>query len=99
MCPVRHDNSLMQALRPCVVACHDDHRLAMAAAVLGCILPGIAVDNKGCVSKTYPEVSLRACFVRRRNNIAVLASAFTRLMSRYSVLAALCSFCRPAVER
>jgi hypothetical protein len=36
----------------------------MAAAVLGCILPFIMVDNKACVSKTYPEVAhcLCTCF-------------------------------------
>ncbi len=50
------NDMLVQSCRPCVVACHDDHRLAMAAAVLGCIMPFIIVDNKACVSKTYPEV-------------------------------------------
>ncbi len=44
-----------QDLRPCTIACHDDHRMAMAAAVLGCIMPSVMVDCKACVSKTYPE--------------------------------------------
>eukprot|EP00471_Norrisiella_sphaerica_P012996 CAMPEP_0184496476 /NCGR_PEP_ID=MMETSP0113_2-20130426/34037_1 /TAXON_ID=91329 /ORGANISM="Norrisiella sphaerica, Strain BC52" /LENGTH=472 /DNA_ID=CAMNT_0026883105 /DNA_START=90 /DNA_END=1508 /DNA_ORIENTATION=- len=32
----------------------DDHRLAMSFAVLGAAIPGIAVQEKSCVNKTYP---------------------------------------------
>jgi 3-phosphoshikimate 1-carboxyvinyltransferase len=34
---------------------HDDHRLVMAAAVLGLAVPGIRVHNAGTVGKTFPE--------------------------------------------
>jgi 3-phosphoshikimate 1-carboxyvinyltransferase len=34
---------------------HDDHRLVMAAAVLGLAVPGLRVHNAGTVAKTFPE--------------------------------------------
>jgi 3-phosphoshikimate 1-carboxyvinyltransferase len=34
---------------------HDDHRLVMAAAVLGLAVPGLRVHNAGTVGKTFPE--------------------------------------------
>ncbi|MFG2180168.1 3-phosphoshikimate 1-carboxyvinyltransferase [Streptomyces abikoensis] len=37
------------------IACHRDHRIAMAFAVLGLRAPGvITLDDPGCVSKTFP---------------------------------------------
>jgi 3-phosphoshikimate 1-carboxyvinyltransferase len=33
---------------------YDDHRLAMAAAVLGLVVPGVLVENVGTTTKTYP---------------------------------------------
>jgi 3-phosphoshikimate 1-carboxyvinyltransferase len=38
-----------------VFASYDDHRLVMAAAVLGLAVPGVAVENPGTVGKTFPE--------------------------------------------
>jgi 3-phosphoshikimate 1-carboxyvinyltransferase len=37
-----------------VFASHDDHRLVMAAAVLGLAVPGIEVANAATVGKTFP---------------------------------------------
>ena len=53
----------------------------MAAAVLGCILPFITVDNKACVSKTYPEVvfAITECLQPRPCNVAESVCAFTCL--------------------
>ncbi|MBB4683027.1 3-phosphoshikimate 1-carboxyvinyltransferase [Amycolatopsis jiangsuensis] len=34
---------------------YDDHRLVMAAAVLGLRVPGVRVENPGTVGKTFPE--------------------------------------------
>jgi 3-phosphoshikimate 1-carboxyvinyltransferase len=34
---------------------YDDHRMAMAFAVLGTRIPGITIRNAECVSKTYPR--------------------------------------------
>ena len=33
---------------------HDDHRLVMAAAVLGLAVPGLRVRNAATVGKTFP---------------------------------------------
>jgi 3-phosphoshikimate 1-carboxyvinyltransferase len=33
---------------------YDDHRLVMAAAVLGLAVPGLRVHNAGTVAKTFP---------------------------------------------
>ena len=33
---------------------YDDHRIAMAFAVLGLVVPGVVIENPGCVSKTFP---------------------------------------------
>ncbi len=38
-----------------VFASYDDHRLVMAAAVLGLAVPGIEVENAATVGKTFPE--------------------------------------------
>jgi 3-phosphoshikimate 1-carboxyvinyltransferase len=38
---------------------HDDHRLVMAAAVLGLVVPGLAVRNAETVGKTFPEFGSR----------------------------------------
>jgi len=42
-------------LRGGVFASYDDHRLVMAAAVLGLAVPGIEVQNPATVGKTFPE--------------------------------------------
>jgi 3-phosphoshikimate 1-carboxyvinyltransferase len=39
---------------PGVVATYGDHRMAMAFAVAGVRWGGVAIDDPGCVSKTYP---------------------------------------------
>ncbi|MFI2379176.1 3-phosphoshikimate 1-carboxyvinyltransferase [Streptomyces sp. NPDC018964] len=36
------------------IACHRDHRIAMAFSVLALRVPGITLDDPGCVSKTFP---------------------------------------------
>ena len=33
---------------------YDDHRMAMAFALVGLVVPGVAVRNPGCVAKTFP---------------------------------------------
>lgn len=33
---------------------HGDHRLAMAFAAVAAKVPGVAIENPGCVAKTYP---------------------------------------------
>ncbi|NOS66958.1 MAG: 3-phosphoshikimate 1-carboxyvinyltransferase [Candidatus Peribacteraceae bacterium] len=42
-------------LRPALLDPHDDHRMAMAFAILGCLHPGIKILNSDCVRKSYPR--------------------------------------------
>jgi 3-phosphoshikimate 1-carboxyvinyltransferase len=42
-------------VRPGLVHCHRDHRIAMAFSVLGLRAPGIELDDPACVGKTFPE--------------------------------------------
>jgi len=37
------------------IATYDDHRMAMAFALAGLRVPGVAILDPGCVSKTWPE--------------------------------------------
>jgi 3-phosphoshikimate 1-carboxyvinyltransferase len=39
---------------PVVIETYNDHRMAMAFAVLGLAHPGISISNPACVSKSYP---------------------------------------------
>ncbi len=38
-----------------VVQTYNDHRMAMSLALVGLKIPGIVIDNPGCVAKTYPH--------------------------------------------
>lgn len=40
---------------PALISTHHDHRMAMAFAALGARGGGIAIEDPGCVAKTYPE--------------------------------------------
>jgi 3-phosphoshikimate 1-carboxyvinyltransferase len=37
------------------VETHEDHRMAMAFAILGLKVPGIKIKNPACVKKTFPN--------------------------------------------
>ncbi|HEX6813406.1 MAG TPA: shikimate kinase [Planctomycetota bacterium] len=39
---------------PTVVDPEQDHRIAMAFALLGLVVPGVAIRDPGCVAKSYP---------------------------------------------
>jgi 3-phosphoshikimate 1-carboxyvinyltransferase len=41
-------------VRPALVQTHDDHRLAMAFAVLGLAADGVAIEDPDCVGKSFP---------------------------------------------
>jgi len=43
------------ALKPAAIETYDDHRIAMAFAVVGLKLAGVRITNPGCVAKTYPN--------------------------------------------
>ena len=40
---------------------YDDHRMAMCFAVLGLAIPGIRLQNPGCVKKTFPNFFQKLC--------------------------------------
>ncbi|PRY30090.1 3-phosphoshikimate 1-carboxyvinyltransferase [Pseudosporangium ferrugineum] len=40
--------------RPTRFATYDDHRMAMSMSLLGLRVPGIEIEDPGCVAKTYP---------------------------------------------
>lgn len=40
---------------PAVVQTYDDHRMAMAFALVGLRVPGIAIADPGCTAKTFPD--------------------------------------------
>jgi 3-phosphoshikimate 1-carboxyvinyltransferase len=39
---------------PVIIETYNDHRMAMAFAVLGLVRPGISIRNPKCVAKSYP---------------------------------------------
>jgi len=41
--------------KPANVQTYNDHRMAMAFSLIGLRLPGITIENPGCVSKTFPN--------------------------------------------
>src|SRR5215210_1696951 len=42
-------------IQPAVVETYGDHRIAMAFAVTGLVVPGIGIRDPGCVTKTFPD--------------------------------------------
>jgi 3-phosphoshikimate 1-carboxyvinyltransferase len=41
-------------LHGATVQTYNDHRMAMSLALIGLRIPGVVIDNPGCVAKTYP---------------------------------------------
>jgi 3-phosphoshikimate 1-carboxyvinyltransferase len=41
-------------LQPATIHTYDDHRMAMAFALIGLRAPGVVIENPGCVGKTFP---------------------------------------------
>src|SRR5207302_183186 len=44
-----------QRLHGAVIETYNDHRMAMSMALLGLKVPGIIINDPGCVAKTYPD--------------------------------------------
>lgn len=42
-------------IQPATVQTYNDHRMAMAFSLMGLRLPGIAIEDPNCVSKTFPD--------------------------------------------
>ena len=47
-------DALELGFRPVRVATYNDHRMAMSFAVAGLAVPGVEIEDPGCVAKTYP---------------------------------------------
>lgn len=37
------------------IATYNDHRMAMSMSLIGLKVPGVVIENPGCVAKTYPD--------------------------------------------
>ncbi len=46
---------LPQKLRAAEIDTYDDHRMAMSFALAGLRIPGVVINDPGCVSKTFPD--------------------------------------------
>jgi 3-phosphoshikimate 1-carboxyvinyltransferase len=44
-----------ERIQPARVQTYDDHRMAMAFALVGLRSPGVEIENPGCVAKTFPN--------------------------------------------
>ncbi len=44
-----------ESICPASVRTYNDHRMAMAFALVGARAPGVMIENPGCVSKTFPD--------------------------------------------
>ncbi len=42
------------SLKEATLSTYNDHRMAMSLALIGLRIPGIRIENPGCVAKTYP---------------------------------------------
>jgi 3-phosphoshikimate 1-carboxyvinyltransferase len=42
-------------IQPATIRTYDDHRMAMAFALVGLRAEGVTIENPGCVSKTFPN--------------------------------------------
>ena len=45
---------LVHSLHGAAIICHNDHRIAMSFAVLGCWLENVVITDKECTDKTFP---------------------------------------------
>jgi 3-phosphoshikimate 1-carboxyvinyltransferase len=43
------------SFQPATVQTYNDHRMAMAFSLIGLRVPGVCIENPGCVSKTFPN--------------------------------------------
>jgi 3-phosphoshikimate 1-carboxyvinyltransferase len=45
----------VEKMRPAVIQTYNDHRMAMAFALIGLRFDGVTIENPSCVSKTFPN--------------------------------------------
>jgi 3-phosphoshikimate 1-carboxyvinyltransferase len=44
-----------KSFQPATIQTYNDHRMAMAFSLMGLRVPGLTIENPGCVSKTFPN--------------------------------------------
>ena len=44
-----------KTFQPGTIQTYNDHRMAMAFSLIGLRVPGVTIENPGCVSKTFPD--------------------------------------------
>ncbi len=54
------------ALHGASIHTYDDHRMAMAFALPGLLVPGVLIEDQGCVAKTFPDYFIRLESLRGR---------------------------------
>jgi 3-phosphoshikimate 1-carboxyvinyltransferase len=54
-----HDDGMTihpcHSIQPAAIRTYHDHRMAMAFSLIGLRIPGLTIENIGCVSKTFPD--------------------------------------------
>jgi 3-phosphoshikimate 1-carboxyvinyltransferase len=54
-----HEDGMMiypcKTFQPTSIQTYNDHRMAMSFSLIGLRVPGITIENPGCVSKTFPN--------------------------------------------
>ena len=55
--PIQQQQPMMpqQPIQPAQIQTYDDHRMVMAFSLVGLKVPGIEIENPGCVAKTFPD--------------------------------------------
>ncbi|MEM7682127.1 MAG: 3-phosphoshikimate 1-carboxyvinyltransferase [Planctomycetota bacterium] len=53
--PPGPDGFTCSADKPVVIQTYDDHRMAMAFSLAGLRIPGVQIQDPGCVAKSYPR--------------------------------------------
>ena len=52
--PPRHPGEVAAGLHAAELHTYHDHRMAMFAAVVGAVVPGVRVQDVACADKTFP---------------------------------------------
>jgi 3-phosphoshikimate 1-carboxyvinyltransferase len=60
-----------ETLQPASIETYHDHRVAMSFALVGLKVPGVVIQNPGCVAKTFPDYWQRLDWLRARQKDTV----------------------------
>jgi len=60
-------------MKPAIIHTYDDHRMAMAFALIGLRVPGVTIADPDCVAKTFPD------YFTRLDQLAAGATGYNEL--------------------